>query len=148
MSHSIPLYRVCPSAIHGLGLFATRTLVAGELLGTYEGRRLSAAEVEAADWDSHLTYLFELSDGTIIDGAQGGNDLRHLNHSCQPNCEAIERREDNGLLRLDIVTLRAIAEGEELFIDYALAIDESQSAESFPCACLTTACRGTMVGVD
>ncbi len=148
MSHSTLLFEVRPSAIHGLGLFAARTLTAGEVLGSYEGRRLSAAEVEALDGDSNLTYLFELSDGTIIDGAREGNDLRHLNHSCQPNCEAIEREEDNGLLQLDIVALRAIAEGEELFIDYALAIDESQSAESYVCGCLATACRGTMAGVD
>lgn len=140
--------KVGPSAIHGLGLFAARALIAGERLGIYEGRRLSAAEVEAVEWDSDLTYLFELSDGTVIDGAQDGNDLRHLNHSCQPNCEAIERREDNGLLQLDIVALRAITVGEELFIDYALAIDESQLAESYSCVCLTPACRGTMVGVD
>ena len=91
MAPSAPLFKVRPSAIHGLGLFATRALAAGEVLGMYEGRRLSAAEVEAVEWDSDLTYLFELSDGTIIDGAQDGNDLRHLNHSCQPNCEAVER---------------------------------------------------------
>jgi SET domain-containing protein len=148
MSPSTLLFKVRPSAIHGLGLFAACALTAGERLGIYEGRRLSASEVEALEWDSNLTYLFELSDGTIIDGAQDGNDLRHLNHSCEPNCEAIERRDDNGLLQMDIVALRAIAEGEELFIDYALAIDESQSAESYSCACLTAACRGTMVGVD
>ena len=148
MAPSALLFKVRPSAIHGLGLFATRAIAAGEFLGIYEGRRLSASDVEAADWDSDLTYLFELSDGTVIDGAQDGSDLRHLNHSCQPNCEAVERQEDNGLLQLDIVALRAIAAGEELFIDYALAIDESQSAESYSCACLTPACRGTMVGVD
>jgi SET domain-containing protein len=116
-------------------------------LGTYEGRRLSTAEVEAEEWDSHLTYLFELSDGTVIDGAQDGNDLRHLNHSCQPNCEAVERWGDNGLLQLDIVALRAIAEGEELFIDYELQIDESHPAEAYPCKCCTAACRGTMASI-
>ena len=63
------------------------------------------------------------------------NDLRHLHHSCQPNCEAVERWGDDGLLQLDIVALRAIAEGEELFIDYALEIDESNPAE-YPCTCL------------
>lgn len=148
MSNPTALFKVRPSAIHGLGLYAACDLIAHIRLGTYEGRRLSTAEVEAEDWDSHLTYLFELSDGTVIDGAQDGNELRHLNHSCQPNCEAVERWGDNGLLQLDIVALRAIAEGEELFIDYALAIDESHPAESYPCACLTAACRGTMVSVD
>ena len=133
MSIPTALFEVRPSTIHGLGLYASCALTAHIRLGTYEGRRLSAAEVEAEEWDSHLTYLFELSDGTVIDGAQDGNDLRHLNHSCQPNCEAVERWGDNGLLQLDIVALRAIAEGEELFIDYALEIDESNPAELYPC---------------
>jgi SET domain-containing protein len=148
MSNPTALFEVRPSAVHGLGLYATCALAADSRLGTYEGRRLSLAEVEAEDWDSHLTYLFGLSDGTTIDGAQGGNELRHLNHSCQPNCEAVERLGDDGLLQLDIVALRAIAEGEELFIDYAFALDESDSADLYPCACLTAACRGTMASVD
>lgn len=38
-------------------------------------------EVEASDWTSHLSYPFGPSDGTVIDDAQGGNALRHLNHS-------------------------------------------------------------------
>lgn len=148
MSTPAALFEVRPSAIHGLGLYAARALPADTCLGTYGGRRLSTAEVEAEDWDSALTYLFELSDGTVIDGAQDGNELRHLNHSCAPNCEAVERWDDSGLLQLDIVVLRDIAEGEELFIDYALAIDESHPPELYPCACLTAACRGTMASVD
>jgi SET domain-containing protein len=31
-----------------------------------------------------------LADGRVIDGSVGGNSARWLNHSCQPNCEAIE----------------------------------------------------------
>jgi len=147
MSNPTALFKVRPSTIHGLGLYASCALTAHICLGTYEGRRLSTAEVEAEEWDSHLTYLFELSDGTVIDGAQDGNDLRHLNHSCQPNCEAVERWGDNGLLQLDIVALRAIAEGEELFIDYELQIDESHPAEAYPCKCCTAACRGTMASI-
>lgn len=148
MSSPMSLFEVRPSAIHGVGLFAACALAPHTRLGSYAGRRLSAKEVEAVDWDGHLTYLFELSDGTTIDGAQGGNDLRHLNHSCEPNCEGVERWGDDGLLQMDIVTVRAIAEGEELFIDYAFAIDESEPADAYPCSCLAATCRGTLVGVD
>jgi SET domain-containing protein len=139
-----PLIRVRCSAIHGLGVFAARPLPAGSRLGTYEGRRLSAAEVDAGHWDSRLTYLFGLSDGTTINGAQGGNGLRHLNHSCAPNCEAVESWGSDGAIQLDIVVVRDVLEGEELCIDYALAIDASQSPQVYPCTCASVDCRGTM----
>ncbi|WP_436317107.1 SET domain-containing protein [Variovorax sp. LjRoot84] len=139
-----PLFHVRTSEIHGVGLFAMLLLPANTRLGTYEGRRMSPAEVEATDWESHLTYLFGLSDGTAIDGAQGGNELRHLNHSCSPNCEAVETWAPDGTLRLDIVTLCDVLAGEELCIDYALAIDTTHAPEAYPCACSSVECRGTM----
>lgn len=148
MPRPAPLFQVRSSAIHGLGLFAACALTANSRLGTYGGRRMSPAEVEGVDWDSRLTYLFGLSDGTVIDGAQGGNELRHLNHSCSPNCEAIERWGDDGVLELDIVVLRDVAMGEELCIDYALAIDESDPPDAYPCACNSASCRGTMAGAE
>jgi SET domain-containing protein len=113
-------------------------------LGRYAGRRLSPAEVDEMDWNSQLTYLFGLSDGTVIDGSRRGNALRHLNHSCSPNCEAVERRASDGTLHLEIVTLRDVLADEELCIDYALAIDVSESPDRYPCACLSATCRGTM----
>lgn len=132
------------SEIHGQGLFAARPLPANTPLGSYAGRRLSPEEIEAMDWDPAITYLFGLSDGTVIDGAVGGNALRHLNHSCAPNCEAVETQAPDGTLHLDIVTLREIAQDEELFIDYALDIDPQQSPATYPCMCASSACRGSM----
>jgi SET domain-containing protein len=35
-----------------------------------------------------VTYLFALSDGATIDGSDGGNATRYINHSCRPNCVA------------------------------------------------------------
>jgi uncharacterized protein len=100
--------------------------------------------VEATNWESDLTYLFGLSDGTVIDGAQGGNALRHLNHSCNPNCEAVEAWALDGTLRLNIITLCDVRTGEELCLDYALTIDPTHAPEAYPCACSSVECRGTM----
>ena len=144
MPHTSPLFRVQSSAIHGVGLFAATSLRSRTRLGTYAGRRMTPAEVEASTWDSHLTYLFGLSDGTVIDGAQGGNHLRHLNHSCNPNCEAVERWGGEGRLQLDIVVLRDVLPHEELCIDYSLSIDDAHAVEAYPCACGAPDCRGTM----
>jgi uncharacterized protein len=139
------LIHVRTSEIHGMGLFAAQPLRANTRLGTYEGRRMSPTEVEATDWDNRVTYLFGLSDATVIDGAQGGNEFRHLNHSCSPNCEAVERWGSDGTLQLDIATLRDVCDGEELCLDYALDIDSSEGPAAYSCACSSRECRGTMV---
>jgi len=142
---TLPDIEVRRSGVHGLGAFATRDLPAGAELGRYAGRRYSEEEAVEVDWDSRLTYLFSLSDGTLIDGAQGGNATRHLNHACAPNCEAAELRLDDDSIELTIHTLAAVKAGDELFIDYALVVDDSEAPSDFPCYCGSSGCRGTLV---
>lgn len=147
---SMPMIEVRASSIHGRGVHALRRLPRGTCLGTYEGRRYTAEELLKVDWEGRhdgMTYLFELSDGTTIDGAEGGNDLRFLNHSCSPNCEAEEMRDDYGRLALRLMTLRVVPAGAELLLDYRLTIDEQTSPADFPCWCGGPACRGTMAAV-
>jgi SET domain-containing protein len=130
------------SEIHGQGVFALRGWRVGEEIGLYAGRRYGPNE-SPVGWDDQLTYLFGLSDGSVIDGAQGGNATRHINHACIPNVEAVERFADDGDLELVIRAVRRIGAGEELFLDYALVIDGDDAAD-YPCACGAGACRGTM----
>jgi SET domain-containing protein len=142
---STPLLRVAPSGVHGLGAFATQPLPAFALLGLYEGRRYSLEEVAARDWNDQLTYLFTLSNKETIDGAKGGNATRHLNHACDPNCEAVEEYDDAGRLVLKFQTLVAVDAGDELFIDYCLTADDGSPASDYPCHCGSPNCRGTML---
>jgi hypothetical protein len=65
--------QIAPSGIHGLGAFFTTDLPAGALLGSYGGRRLTAEQLAAKDWDYQVTYLFSMSNGNTIDGGRGGN---------------------------------------------------------------------------
>jgi SET domain-containing protein len=134
-------FEIRTSPIHGLGLFASVELEAGAVLGTYQGRRYRARQASRLPIDSGVTYLFRLSDGSLIDGSSSGNALRHLNHSCQPNCCAFEVKDDNGRLQIVIETVRPVAAGEELFIDYQLDVDDPSE---YACSCAATACRGTM----
>lgn len=138
------LVEVRTSPIHGQGLFARRALPRGQTLGFYAGRRLGPRAVARRDWNRRLTYVFGLSDGSVIDASEGGNALRHLNHSCAPNCAAYEVTDADGRLQIAIETRRRIRAGEELFIDYALDAGADAAAE-FPCACGAARCRGTMV---
>ncbi len=142
LPQAVDAIEVRRSSVHGLGAFATRGLQRGSVLGRYAGRRYAPGEAAARDWDTALTYVFGLSDGGIIDGGEGGNATRHLNHSCAPNCQAYEMDGDNGL-EVVFEARRRIQAGDELFIDYALDIGDSDPAD-FPCRCGAPRCRGTM----
>ena len=139
---TLPL-EVRRSAVHGDGAFATRGLPRGRQVGVYAGRRYAPGELLDQLWDNALTYLFGLSDGHCIDGRDGGNATRHINHSCAPNCAAVEVTAEDGTLDVVIQTLRRVRAGEELFLDYALDIGD-QSPEAYPCRCGSRRCRGTM----
>ncbi len=139
------MIRVGRSSVHGEGAFAERHLAEGERIGVYEGRRYSPREVKRRDWDHELTYVFGLTDGSVIDATVGGNATRHLNHSCAPNCVAYEEQEAGGRTIVVFYALRAIRAGEELFLDYSLEVDEAQEPNAFACACGAAACRGTML---
>ncbi|HEX6362073.1 MAG TPA: SET domain-containing protein-lysine N-methyltransferase [Albitalea sp.] len=131
------------SRVHGAGLFAVRSLPPGACVGLYEGRRYAPSQAHDVAWDDALTYLFGLSDGTLIDAAEGGNPTRHINHSCEPNCQANEEADDSGELYIVIRTRRRIRAGEELFIDYRLEVGNADPA-AYRCFCGSPRCRGTL----
>jgi uncharacterized protein len=131
------------SGIHGDGAFARKAMRAGQAIGIYAGKRYSAAQYRAIDCNQPMTYLFALTDGSYIDGRNGGNATRHINHSCTPNCVAYEVPNGRGGLDVVIEARRRIRAGEELFLDYALDIgDDDPSA--YRCHCGRARCRGTM----
>ena len=40
----------------------------------------------------HHTFLFSVTRQTVIDAGVDGNDSRFINHSCDPNCEAVDEK--------------------------------------------------------
>jgi SET domain-containing protein len=132
------------SPVHGDGVFALRRIAEGELVGSYEGRRYAPREAAGHIAQGEVIYAFGLSDGSLIEGAEGGNQTRHLNHSCAPNCEAVETRADDGQIGIEFRATRAILKGEELFIDYWLARDADDNG-AYLCRCGAEQCRGTML---
>jgi SET domain-containing protein len=79
----------------------------------------------------------------VIDAAVGGNEARFINHSCDPNCDAVI---DDG--RIWIETIRDVEPGEELAYDYAYVLEERHTAAAkrrYPCACGAANCRGTIL---
>lgn len=135
------------SAIQGRGGFASRDIRKGERIAEYQGERISWKEADTRYDDEskrrHHTFLFAVTSRTVIDGAVQGNDARFINHSCDPNCEAID---DGG--RIFIEAMQDIAAGDELFYDYAYSRDESTTPEDeqlYVCRCGTAKCRGTIL---
>lgn len=133
------------SGIHGKGVFAVTHIPAKTRLIEYKGKRLTEAQVDKryAKDDSPHTFLFALDDGMVIDASIGGNSARWINHSCAPNCEAID--DDD---RIYIETLRAIRPGEELSYDYQIELEERHTTELkrlYECRCGARRCKGTIL---
>ena len=140
-------FEIRASAIHGLGAFATESIAAGVRLIEYSGERLTSAEADArypdVEGERHHTFLFAIDDDVVIDAANGGNAARFINHSCDPNCDAVV--EDG---RIWIETIREVAAGDELAYDYAYVLEERHTAAArrrYPCSCGAATCRGTIL---
>lgn len=92
---------VATSPIHGLGLFAARTLRAGELIGVYDGPQVTQD-------GPHVLWVEDEPDGAWT-GYDGRNEMRYMNHSVRPNAE---------MDGLQCYALREIPRDAEITIDY------------------------------
>ena len=144
-----PLYVVRKSSIHGRGVFAARYIRKGTLIAEYIGERISNREADRRYDDSrmkrHHTFLFTLDRKTVVDGAisAGGGDASFINHSCDPNCEAIIRNK-----RIFIYAKRGIYPGTELAYDYQYertGENDEEMEKFYVCRCGADACRGTIM---
>jgi uncharacterized protein len=138
---------VRPSAIQGVGAFATRPIAEGTRIIEYAGERLTPAQAEARYPDRnderHHTYLFAIDDDVVVDAAVNGNEARFLNHSCAPNCDVVVHDK-----RLWIEAIHDIEVGEELVYDYAFILEERHTPAAkkrYPCRCGAITCRGTIL---
>ena len=139
-----PQIEVRESSVHGRGVYAAQFISKGTRIIEYTGERVSW-EAAPDDADDPHTFNFGLENGEVINPEIDGNDARWINHSCDPNCEAIE--EDDHIF---IYAMRNIQPGEELFYDYAMEIDEpltKASKKKFACYCGASTCRGTMLAL-
>jgi uncharacterized protein len=134
------------SGLHGYGLFARDFIPQDTRIIEYVGERITKAEAQRRE-DARLArraaggdgcvYIFEVNLRHDIDGNVSWNPARHINHSCEPNCEA-----QMGRGRIWIVAQRDIAPGEELTYDYGFSFLESRH---HPCRCGAETCAGFIV---
>ncbi|HKE93617.1 MAG TPA: SET domain-containing protein-lysine N-methyltransferase [Povalibacter sp.] len=126
--------RYAASPIHRWGIFASETIPARRRVIRYTGERINVREARRRSVRQHL-YLFWTSPRFAIDGAIGGSGAEFVNHSCEPNLRAHIARG-----RIHLVSLRRIAAGEELTLDYHLAADSPEVR----CLCGSPRCRGVL----
>ena len=135
------------SGVHGKGAFALKDIRKGTRLVEYVGENISPAESDRRYDDTkvkdHHTFLFSVDNRKVIDATYGGNESRFINHSCDPNCDAvIEKR------RVYIEANRTIRKGEELAYDYNYErTPKTTKADEklYKCLCGSPNCRGTIV---
>ncbi len=138
------------SSIHGMGVYVVEPIRAGETIVEIVGERISSEEsdrrYEEKDTEPGHTFMFYVDEDTVVDCGVNGNVSRFINHSCEPNCEAVD---DDG--RIFLEALRDIEVGEELVFDYRLTWDSGDDPEDlkiYLCRCGARSCRGTMLDME
>ncbi len=112
---------VCPSSVHGLGVFAREAVPAGRIIWQFDpglDQRHPAAWLAAQP--AHVPAFLETYGVIGLDKAEvsiPGDHTLFINHSPTPNLAA----QDEPVINGDgvVVAARDIAAGEELTIDYA-----------------------------
>ncbi|HEY0994795.1 MAG TPA: SET domain-containing protein-lysine N-methyltransferase [Gemmatimonadaceae bacterium] len=143
-----PWFELRRSPIQGLGAFATKRIPKGTRIIEYTGEKISNEEADRRYDDTkmrrHHTFLFILNSKWILDAAHGGGPAKYINHSCDPNCEAVTVAGR----RIYIEAIRTIQPGEELLYDYQYERTEDHTAEDeefYRCLCGAPNCRGTIL---
>lgn len=140
------LCEVRGSEIHGRGVYATQDIAAEQRIVEYVGMRISKEESERRAWAQYAraeecgdaaVYIFTLTKKWDLDGNVPWNTARLINHSCEPNCEAWQKKK-----RIGIYALRDIEAGEELTFDYGFDIE---CYADHPCRCGKPSCIGYIV---
>ena len=91
----------------------------------------------------HHQHFFNVRLDMMVDGP--------LNHSCDPNCQAVIEESASGNPRKDRVLIEAIRNikpGEELTYDYGITLDVPHTArlkKLWRCLCGSPKCSGTLL---
>ncbi|MBM3813230.1 MAG: SET domain-containing protein-lysine N-methyltransferase [Acidimicrobiia bacterium] len=127
--------RVGRSPIEGWGVYAEEPIPANRKVIEYTGERISRREANRRSEASRKVFLFTIDSYWCKDGAIGGSGAEYINHCCTPNIRSVVLKG-----HILYMSLRPIAPGEELTVDYNFGKHE----EKHPCRCGSPHCRGTL----
>jgi hypothetical protein len=125
--------RIFKSRIAGKGAFAIQTIPARRKIGDLGGVIITMREARKLIRNKKVINLVELDDDLALNASANPNDIRFINHSCNPNTYMRVLKD-----RVEFYALRTIRKGEELSCDYG----ETHHEGTLPCGCGAVNCRG------
>lgn len=121
------------SRIDGFGAFAAEAVPAHRKIGEIRGESISVAEARRRAAGQQRIMIVEVSTKHAIDASKSADPMRFTNHSCQANAR-LQIRDG----RIEFYSLRAIAPGEEVTVNYG----ETHHEGTLPCRCGAPGCIG------
>ena len=133
-----PAYQKCavsvaPSRIDGQGAFAAEAIPAKRKIGEIRGETISVADARIRATRHERVMIVEVSPRTAIDFSRSADPMRFTNHSCKPNARLCIRQG-----RVEFYAMRAIAQGDEITVNYG----ETHHQGKLACRCGAAGCVG------
>lgn len=134
-----PVYRVlypikvAKSRIDGQGAYALQPIPARKKIGDLGGVIITIREARRITAQTKRVAMVEFDNGEALNASVNSNELRYINHSCDPNTymRLIRRR-------VEFYALRPIGMNEELTCNYG----ETHHDGKLPCQCGALNCKG------
>lgn len=119
------------------GVFAIADIAKGEVLAVWGGRILTLDQLKSTDPMREL-HAVQVEKDLFLAPINQMEPANYFNHSCNPSA---------GLRgQITLVSMRAIAQGEQVCYDYAMS--EASSYNEFDCLCGGPNCRHQITGDD
>jgi uncharacterized protein len=125
--------KVAKSKIAGKGAYALQNIPARKKIGDLGGVIITMKEALQLIKDLKVINMVELSDNLALNASANPNDMRFINHSCNPNTFMRVLKK-----RVEFYALKKIMKGQELSCDYG----ETHHEGTLPCKCGAKNCRG------
>jgi len=122
-----------PSKIDGQGAFALQPIPAKKKIGNLGGEVISLRTARKRAAQTKRVAMVEFGDGRALDASINPNELRYVNHSCQPNTFMRVAHS-----RVEFYALKPIKKGEELTCNYGPTHHDGK----LPCRCGARGCKG------
>lgn len=124
--------KVDKSQIDGKGVYALQLIPARKKIGELGGTIIPLKTAQKIIKSTKRIAMVELDNGKALNGMINGNELRYINHSCDPN--AYMRIINN---RVEFYAKHDIEENEEITCDYG----ETHHDGKLKCRCNSPKCK-------
>jgi uncharacterized protein len=125
--------KVAKSKIAGKGAYALRAIPARKKIGDLGGVIITMKEAMKLIKNVKVINMVELDNDLALNASANPNDMRFINHSCDPNTYLRVMKD-----RVEFYALKRIKKGQELSCDYG----ETHHDGKLPCRCGAKNCRG------